>query len=307
MPRPTRRFAFLIALVVLVAMLAARSWVVVDETRYVLVTSFGRPAALYGDADGETGLHAKWPWQGTWSVDRRLQVSEPPAREVITGDKKNLEVATYAVWRVSEPMRFLNSAGTLEAASARLEERVAAALSDAVGRRELDSLATTDADLWALDDLTTEVTRDVADAARSELGLEVVDVRLRRFNYPVEVRPAVFDLIRSERRQVAATLRPRGRPSTSPAPARPTASGTPCSPRPTPRPNASGARGRPRPPDGSTPPTPAIPPSPSSCGPSKPTRRSSTTRRPSSSPRPVPCCDCSARDRARRCWTNRPP
>lgn len=211
MPRQgIRRIIVPVLLIALAVGLVARAWVVVDETQYVLITSFGRPVALYGDDEGESGLHWKWPWQGTWAIDRRLQVADPPPREVITGDKKNLEVASYVVWRVADPRRFLNSAGTLAAAAARLEERVAAALSDAVGRRDLDSLATTDPDAWALDTLTDEVTRAVAGAARDELGVEVVDVRLQRFHHPLEVRPAVFDLIRSERRQVAATLRAEG-------------------------------------------------------------------------------------------------
>jgi membrane protease subunit HflC len=184
--------------------------VVVDETQYVLVTEFGRPVALYGDEPGEAGLHWKWPWQATQAIDRRLRVFDPPAREVITGDKKNLEVASYVVWRVADPVRFVRSAGTAASAEARLEERVAAALSDAMGRRELASLASTDEAVWGLDALTGEVVAAVGPTAKAELGVEVVDVRLRRFNHPVEVRPAVFDLIRSERRQVAATLRAEG-------------------------------------------------------------------------------------------------
>jgi membrane protease subunit HflC len=83
-------------------------------------------------------------------------------------------------------------------------------LSDAIGRRELAALASTDTSRWALDPLTREVTTTVAPLARKELGVEVLDVRLRRFNHPVEVRPAVFELIRSERRQVAAKLRAEG-------------------------------------------------------------------------------------------------
>jgi membrane protease subunit HflC len=87
---------------------------------------------------------------------------------------------------------------------------VAAALSAAIARRTLDSLASTDPKLWQLDALTGEVLAEVARPARDELGVEVVDVRLRRFNHPLEVRPAVFDLIRSERKQVAAALRAEG-------------------------------------------------------------------------------------------------
>ncbi|MHC5543940.1 SPFH domain-containing protein, partial [Singulisphaera rosea] len=104
--------------------IAWRSAVVVDETQFVLITEFGRLVAILGDTPGETGLSWKWPWQSTEAIDRRLQVFGPPAREVITGDKRNLEVASYVVWRVDEPARFLASAGTLDAAEARLDERV---------------------------------------------------------------------------------------------------------------------------------------------------------------------------------------
>ena len=84
-------------------MLASRSFVIVDETEYVLVTEFGRMVAVYGDEPGEAGLHVKWPWQSSIAIDRRLRVFDPPAREMITGDKRNLEVASYVVWRVGDP------------------------------------------------------------------------------------------------------------------------------------------------------------------------------------------------------------
>lgn len=206
----------LIRVLSLVAVLAALAWlafascVVVDETEYVLVTDFGRPAALYGVKSGEAGLHFKRPWQSAIAIDRRLQVFDPPAREMMTGDKRNLDVASYVVWRVADPERFLRSSGSLETAEVRLDERVAAALSNAVGKHPLASLASSNAEVWRLDQLTSEVLADVAPSALEELGLEVVDIRLRRFNYPLEVRPAVFDLIRSERKQVASTLRAEG-------------------------------------------------------------------------------------------------
>src|SRR5687767_8354988 len=151
-PRFLRAFVVLGAIAALVV-LAIRSMVIVDETQFVVVTDFGRLVAVHGDEPGEAGLHLKWPWQSGLAIDRRLQVFDPPPREMITGDKRNLEVASYVVWRVDDPSRFVRSAATLDAAEARLGERVAAALSDAVGRRELASLASTDARAWQLDTL----------------------------------------------------------------------------------------------------------------------------------------------------------
>jgi membrane protease subunit HflC len=199
-----------IGIVAAFAVLAVASTVIVDETQFVFITEFGRVVTVYGDEPGEAGLHAKWPWQQTVSIDRRLHVFDPPTREVITGDKRNLEVASYVVWRVSNPVRYLQSATSTEAAEGRLNERIVAALSDAIGRSNLSALASVDPKVWRLDAITTDVLEAVGPLAEKELGVEVVDVRLRRFNHPVEVRPAVFELIRSERKQVASALRARG-------------------------------------------------------------------------------------------------
>jgi modulator of FtsH protease HflC len=208
--RQSLRWLFVVGLFgVLFASLIA-SVFVVDESEYAVLTSFGRIVSVYGEHRGDAGLHFKAPWQLALKIDRRLKVFEPPPREVITGDKRNLEIAAFVVWRVADPVLFLRATGGAEMAEARLNERVAAGLSDAVGRRDLEALASTDPGRWALDDLTREVADGVLGLARSELGVLVTDIRLRRFNHPLEVRPAVFDLIRSERRQVAAKLRSEG-------------------------------------------------------------------------------------------------
>jgi modulator of FtsH protease HflC len=192
------------------AALALSSLVVVDETEFAVVTNFGRIVAVYGDEPAEAGLHGKAAWQLALKIDKRVKVFDSPPREMITGDKRNLEVASYVVWRVADPVLFLRASGSHELAEARLYERVSAGLSDAIGRRDMAALASTDPNRWALDDMTRDVTSAISAGARSELGVDVLDVRLRRFNHPVEVRPAVFDLIRSERRQVAAKLRAEG-------------------------------------------------------------------------------------------------
>jgi membrane protease subunit HflC len=199
-----------IGLLAVLAAGAALSIFVVDETEFAVLTSFGRIVGVFGERPGETGLHFKAPWQVALNVDRRVKVFEPPSREVITGDKRNIEVGAFVVWQVADPVVFLRAAGQPELAEARLNERIAAAISDAVGRRDLAALASTDTDRFALNELTREVTSSVQESARGELGAQVIDVRLRRFNHPLEVRPAIFDLIRSERRQVAARLRAEG-------------------------------------------------------------------------------------------------
>jgi membrane protease subunit HflC len=195
----------LVSVALIAAVAIALSAVVVDQAETVYVTEFGRPVRLIE----EPGLHWKWPWQSRRGFDRRLQLDAPPPREMLTRDKKNLEVAWYVSWKIADVERFLRSVRTLPDASARLEDMAASTLaSELVGHDLTDLIKVGDAS--ALDAMMTAATGRIADQAAKEYGLAVVDVRLRRLNYPEEVRSAVFEQIRSERKRVAAATRAEG-------------------------------------------------------------------------------------------------
>jgi membrane protease subunit HflC len=183
----------------------ALSAVIVDQTESVYVTEFGRPVRLI-DAPG---LHWKWPYQSRRSFDKRLQLDTPPPREMLTKDKKNLEVAWSLSWRIGDVERFLKSVRTPADASARLEDMAASVLASELVRHDLPELVSV-GERSALGAMMDEVTGRIADQAGREFGLKVVDVRLRRLNYPEEVRAAVFEQIRSERQRVAAATRAEG-------------------------------------------------------------------------------------------------
>jgi modulator of FtsH protease HflC len=194
-----------VGLAVFVLVASAFSVVVVDQTERVYITEFGRPVRLIE----EPGLHAKWPWQSRRGFDRRLQLDAPPPREMLTKDKKNLEVAWYVSWRIDDVERFLQSVRTLPDASARLEDMAASVLAAELVRHDLPDMVKV-GEGSALDALMSDVTGRIEEQARKEYGLHVVDVRLRRLNYPEEVRSAVFEQIRSERKRVAAATRAEG-------------------------------------------------------------------------------------------------
>ncbi|MDR3636708.1 MAG: protease modulator HflC [Isosphaeraceae bacterium] len=195
----------LAALVLLAVVALARSLVIVDQTEAVYVTEFGRPVRLLD----EPGLHWKWPHQSRRGFDKRLQLDAPPPREMLTRDKKNLEVAWYVSWRIGDVDRFLKAVRTLPDASARLEDMAASVLAAELGGHDLADLVKV-GEASALGGLLDAATARIGEQAEKEYGLKVVDVRLRRLNYPEEVRSAVFEQIRSERRRVAAKTRAEG-------------------------------------------------------------------------------------------------
>jgi len=201
----TRNRLILGSVALVAVLILASSAVIVDQTETVSITEFGRPIRLIEDP----GLHWKAPWQSRRGFDRRLQLDAPPAREMLTRDKKNLEVAWYVTWKIADVDRFLKSVRTLPDASSRLEDMTASVLASELVRHDLTSLIQV-GEVSALESMMTDVTARIADQAGQEFGLTVVDVRLKRLNYPEEVRSAVFEQIRSERRRVAAATRSEG-------------------------------------------------------------------------------------------------
>jgi modulator of FtsH protease HflC len=196
----------IIAALALAGLLAlARSLLIVDQTESVFVTEFGRPVRLIE----RPGLYFKWPHQSARAFDRRLQLDTPPAREMLTRDKKNLEIAWYVSWRIADVEKFLRTVRTVPDAKARLEDMAASVLAAELGVHDLAGLVNV-GDQSLLDTMMSDLTRRVGDQAAREYGLEVATVRLRRLNYPEEVRSAVFEQIRSERQRVAAATRAEG-------------------------------------------------------------------------------------------------
>jgi membrane protease subunit HflC len=226
----------LLLLMVVAAAILFRTVFFVDETEYVYVTQFGKPLRLYTQA----GLAVKWPYQSLRRFDRRLQMYEPPPREILTQDKENLNFAWFVCWRIpsrefvgqrlgvaddgrssssaqeieaeleKHVERFLQSVGSVQAAESRLEERIQAALAAEIGRTEFSQLVSLEPGRVEIEDLTSRVAGAVRDAAAEQFGIEVVDVRLKRFNYPEAVKPAVYAEIRSERERVAVQYRAEG-------------------------------------------------------------------------------------------------
>ena len=199
---------------VLVAGLRGRrvaSLVVVDETEFAVVTSFGRIVAVYGDEPVEAGSAR----QGAVAARAQDRSAIPGLRPAAArGDhRRQAEPRGRVVRRLAGrgpglvPARLGQpraGRGAAERAGlGRAERRDRPPRPGRAGLDRRGALGARRADAGGHD----------APSRRprgSELGVEVLDVRLRRFNHPVEVRPAVFDLIRSERRQVAAKLRAEG-------------------------------------------------------------------------------------------------
>lgn len=214
--------SFTLILSAVVGLLLLRwSLFAVDAAEFAYVTVLGRPSAIYdGSKDEDAGLHfgLPWPIQSVRRLDRRLQSFDLPENEFLTRDRKlkaidkTLTIQGFVCWRIPDADaadRFIRHVGSLERAREILATRVQSLLSDAVGNLSMDDLISTDAGTKPGRTHVEETIERTTDDLRTRLrpqalqsyGIEIVDLRLRRFSHPMSVRNAIFDRIRSERQR----------------------------------------------------------------------------------------------------------
>jgi modulator of FtsH protease HflC len=221
-----------IFLFLILAIVAVRfSCYTVDAAEYAYVTVLGRHVATHDGAaggDDGAGLHVGWPWpvQTVQRLDRRLQQFDLPALEQLTHDAKGntidkrLLIEAYVCWRIADRDAvdvFVQSIGSAERARAILAPRINSKLGAEIGQMKMDDLVnTTVADAGATRvDETVEALRSrllisLREKVRNEYGIELVDVRLRRFNHPASVRDSIFQRIRSERKKKVTEYQSEG-------------------------------------------------------------------------------------------------
>ena len=158
------------------------------------------------DADYEPGLHFKLPIvNNVVKFDSRIQTLDSRPERFITAEKKFVIVDSYAKWRISNVAQYYRSTGGSAAKTARLlSERINTALRDEFGIRTIQEVISGD---------RTEIMELLsknADQQASALGVEIVDVRVKKIDFPTEVSSSIFDRMRTERERVARELRAQG-------------------------------------------------------------------------------------------------
>ena len=177
---------------------------VVTQGEQALVLRFG--AVAYPDHPVfEPGLHVKVPFiEDVVRYDARVLDVDPPAEQMILADQKRLVVDTYTRFRIVDPLLFYQAVRTEEAAYSRLREIVNNATRRELGSVMLPSVLSTERE-----QIMHSILLQVADVAKP-LGVEVVDVRIRRADLPQETSKAIFDRMVSERQREATEARAQG-------------------------------------------------------------------------------------------------
>ena len=201
MNRPAGAFVLLAAIIVALIIVHGALFTV-DPTEQALVLRFGEPVR---DVIGAPGLYAKWPFiDSAIYIDKRILDLDPPRQEVLVSDNQRLEVDAFVRYKISDPLKFYQSVGTIQGANDQLDGMLNSAV-----RRILGEASIADIVRDKRDALMSEI-RDQIKAASERYGLDIVDVRIRRANLPPENSEAVFRRMQTERQQRAATFRAQG-------------------------------------------------------------------------------------------------
>jgi len=192
-----------IGFIVLIYVLSS-SIFVVDQRKFAVVFSFGQIVRVIE----KPGIQAKLPapFESVRFFDRRiLKIDNPEAERFITAEKKNLLVDSYVKWRIVDPRKFFISfKGDERLAQDRLTQLVRSALNEEFTKRTVRELISDQRE-----EVMQGIRKKVADDA-SDIGVEIVDVRLKRVDLLAEISDSVYRRMEAERKRVANELRSMG-------------------------------------------------------------------------------------------------
>ncbi len=199
----------------------------VHETETVILTQFGRPV---GEPVTEPGLHFKTPFvQEVNRLEKRILEWDGDPTEMPTKDKMYISVDTFARWRISDPSTYFVKLGSERRALSRLEDIIGSEVRTAIAGHELIEVVRSDKDRELPPNQTAEGTtasvqqkatrgrmalqQDILNAAApklTDLGIELLDVRIKRVNYNQNVVGNIYQRMISERQQIAQRFRSEG-------------------------------------------------------------------------------------------------
>jgi len=228
---PLKLYAALVLGVILLVVVLSSTYVV-KEWEQVIITQFGDPV---GEPIDTAGLHFKIPFvQSVNRFEKRILIWDGERNQIPTDDKRFIWVDTTARWRIKDPLVFLQSVRTVAGVQSRLDDYLDSAVRDVIGKHKLVEvvrLTNRVLDVVPLDeegaqgpmdqevreriekgrDQLIEEMLQTAIPKVDELGIELIDLRIKRINYVESVRQSVYQRMISERQRIAEQYRSEGR------------------------------------------------------------------------------------------------
>lgn len=174
----------------------------VHSNEYVVVKQFGRVVSV----QSETGLYFKIPFvQSVDTLPKNELIYDLPVSEVITKDKQTMVADSFALWRISDPMKFItNLNGSLSNATSRIEMLVYNAMKNEISSRTQDEV---------ISDRTGKLASDITNAAKpnfEQYGIELLSVETKHLDLPYDNKESVYSRMISERANISTAYKAEG-------------------------------------------------------------------------------------------------
>jgi len=187
---------------VIAIIILSSSMFTVHMTQNAIVLELQKPK----ETITEPGLYFKIPFfQRVKYFSNQLLDNDSPPAEVITKDKKNLLIDNFTMFRIVEPLKFLETVRGEQGARSRLDDIVYSELRVEIGQHNLIDIVT-----GTRDAIMAKVTKE-ANKKAAEYGLAVVEVRIKRTDLPPEIANSIFNRMRTERERIAMEYRSEGK------------------------------------------------------------------------------------------------
>jgi membrane protease subunit HflC len=193
-----------VILLVLFVLLGISSLYILPEYQKAVVLRFGK----LQEVNPKTGLNIKLPFaDDVHYFDGRILTLDAPVESYFTVQSKRLDVDSYAKWRVLDPaLYYTSTGGSSTIAGRRLTVRISDGLRNEFGRRTLHEVVSGERD-ELMESLITTINKTVGD----ELGVEVIDIRVKRIDLPQNVQQSVYDRMAADREKEAREYRSKGK------------------------------------------------------------------------------------------------
>jgi membrane protease subunit HflC len=188
-------------IIAIVGVIAYSMIFTVHQTKQALVLQFGEVKRTVV----EPGLHFKTPFiQNVIYLDKRILAFDTPPEEVIASDQKRIVVDAFSRFKITDPLRFYQSVGNVAVARARLSTLINSSIRQVLGAEEF--LTVLSGERVTL----MRAIRDAVNAQASQLGITIVDVRIKRADLPPENSQAIYRRMQTEREREAKEARAMG-------------------------------------------------------------------------------------------------
>lgn len=191
----------LITVLLIVVVFLTLSMFVVDQTQQAVVLRFGQIVNIYS----EPGIHFRTPFvDNVVKFERRILLYDIEPEKIITLDKKTLIVDTYALWKIVNAKKFIETMKTVALAESRIDDIVYSNIRNVFAKHSFDEIISDKREDF-LKEVTVLSRRDLED-----FGIEIVDVRVKHADLPEENVSAVYERMKAERYSIAAQIRAEG-------------------------------------------------------------------------------------------------